>query len=163
MSIRRIAHFAPETKVTPTPRLPRLRRAGWVARSFANRCPIVALEEPPRPFHDGILGGIGGFGVHEVLVESPEHAPLHHQGQHRTETALQLAVLRLRDLAQDRRLLTLTWFRNHGPASGGESAPSSCPDRRDAGYPRAMAPHCGPGLASSSGDRTPDPSNPADG
>ena len=91
----------------------------WVARSFANRCPVLVLEEAPQPYHDGILGGIGGFGVHEVLVESPDHEALHDQPDHRTEAALELAVRRLRALEQDARLLTLTWFRNHGPASGG--------------------------------------------
>lgn len=91
----------------------------WGARSFANRCPVVVLEESPEARHEGVLSTMGGFGAHEVLVESPEHAPLHEQADHRSQAAFELITRRLRDLRQDDRLKCLHWFRNHGPASGG--------------------------------------------
>ena len=90
----------------------------WSARAFANRRPALVVEEVLRGATDGVFQQVSGVGAHEVLVESSEHRPLHHQPVGRIEDAMGLAVRRLRDLRGDRRLRTLAWFRNHGEASG---------------------------------------------
>ena len=61
-----------------TPTIDQIERDGrWVARSFANRRPAVALEGIEGVVRDGIYERTGGIGAHEVIVEAPEHAPLH--------------------------------------------------------------------------------------
>ena len=119
----RTCPFCPGNESATHPTIMSIDEGGqWVARAFANRSPIVALEGNPAGFalpEAYSLGGLGGFGVHEVIVESPEHEPLHEQAPGRTETALELAVRRLQDLRSDARLHHLQWFRNHGPESGG--------------------------------------------
>lgn len=112
--------FCPDNVDATRPTIQAIEVDGeWVARAFANKAPVVMLEEGLDAFNDGVLWAQGGFGAHEVIVESREHPPLHEQSAERSRTALELAVLRLRDLQNDPRLQTLHWFRNHGPASGG--------------------------------------------
>ncbi len=103
--------FCPGNEHATHPSILEIRSEGaWVARAFANRCPVLVIEAP---------GAEHGLGAHEVLVESPDHSPLHHQAPGRSRAALELARARLLDLASDTRLAALTWFRNHGAASGG--------------------------------------------
>lgn len=112
--------FCPQNVSFTRPTIETVEADGaWVARAFANRSPVVVLEESPEPQQDGMHWGQGGFGVHEVIVESCDHPPLHDQPSRRSATALELVVRRLRDLRLDERIQTLHWFRNHGPASGG--------------------------------------------
>jgi UDPglucose--hexose-1-phosphate uridylyltransferase len=94
------------------------RDGAWVARAFANRRPALVVEASLRADVDGPYERVSGVGAHEVIVESPEHHPLHTQAPERTATALALAARRLRDLRGDRRLRTLLWLRNHGAAAG---------------------------------------------
>ncbi len=111
--------FCPGHEHHTRPTIDAAERDGrWVARAFANRRPALVVEEVLRGATDGVFQQVSGVGAHEVLVESPEHRPLHHQDAHRVEDALGLAVRRLRDLRGDRRLRALAWFRNHGEAAG---------------------------------------------
>src|SRR5689334_3986464 len=76
----------------------------WVARAFANRMPALIVEEALEDRSHGPFQAVSGVGAHEVLVEAPEHVPLHRLPRRRTEDALGLAVARLRDLRRDLRL-----------------------------------------------------------
>jgi UDPglucose--hexose-1-phosphate uridylyltransferase len=90
----------------------------WSARAVPHRVPAVRVEEPGETHAQGPFLEGDGLGAHEVLVESPEHRPLHHQDPGRAVTAALLLRERLRDLRQDRRLATFTWWReDHGAAS----------------------------------------------
>lgn len=95
---------------------------GWVARAFANRRPVLVVEEPLAERVDGPYAAVSGTGAHEVVVEAPEHAPLHHLPQQRSEDALHLAAARARDLRGDTRLAVVQWFRNHGVGAGASQA-----------------------------------------
>jgi UDPglucose--hexose-1-phosphate uridylyltransferase len=97
------------------------RGGGWVARAFANRRPVLIVEEALSS-RDGLLQATSGVGAHEVIVEAPEHAPLHHLPVQRTVDALVLASQRMQDLRRDMRLQTLLWFRNHGVGAGASQA-----------------------------------------
>ena len=80
------------------------RDGRWVARAFANRMPALVVEEVLEDRGRGPFQAVSGVGAHEVLVEAPEHAPLHRLPVERTADALALAVDRLRDLRRDQRL-----------------------------------------------------------
>jgi UDPglucose--hexose-1-phosphate uridylyltransferase len=111
--------FCPGHEVSTTPTIDSVERDGrWVARAFANRRPAVALEGLGGVTTDGPYERTGGIGAHEVLVEAPEHAPLHTLPVERTIDALTLGVRRLQDLRNDSRLRVLQWFRNHGTGAG---------------------------------------------
>ena len=62
--------------VAPPNRRPNER--GWYVRTIPNRFPTVALE-PPGPEPSRGAAGFErrpAFGYHEVVIESPTHAPL---------------------------------------------------------------------------------------
>jgi UDPglucose--hexose-1-phosphate uridylyltransferase len=111
--------FCPGHESHTTTTIDQIERDGrWVARAFANRRPAVALEGVEGVVRDGIHERTGGIGAHEVLVEAPEHAPLHTLPVQRTIDALTLGVRRLHDLRNDTRLRTVQWFRNQGTGAG---------------------------------------------
>jgi UDPglucose--hexose-1-phosphate uridylyltransferase len=114
--------FCPGQERFTRPTIAAVERAGaWVARAFANRRPVLVVEEALSS-RDGLLQSTSGVGAHEVIVEAPEHVPLHHLPVERTVDALTLATLRMQDLRRDMRLQTLSWFRNHGVGAGASQA-----------------------------------------
>ncbi len=90
----------------------------WQARAFANRNPMLVVEAQDGVHDDGVLSRMAGLGAHEVIVESPDHSPLHEQRPEVQAVGLTLAVRRLRDLKKDPRLEALVWYRNVGRRSG---------------------------------------------
>lgn len=111
--------FCPGHESHTRPTIASIDRDGrWAARAFANRHPVLVVEETPGAEGSGPYERWRGVGAHEVIVEAPEHAPLHALPRQRMEDALLLAVRRIRDLRQDRRIAALQWFRNHGTAAG---------------------------------------------
>lgn len=113
--------FCPGHEQHTRPTIAAIERDGaWVARAFANRRPVLVVEEAlsSQSGAGGLFESLSGTGAHEVLVEAPEHRPLHHLPVQRTVDALHLAVQRLQDLRRDMRLQTLQWFRNHGVGAG---------------------------------------------
>lgn len=111
--------FCPGNERHTRPTIEAVERDGrWVARAFANRRPALVVEELLRVDRHGPFERTSGVGAHEVLVEAPEHAPLHTLPVERTADALDLGRRRLSDLRGDRRLRHLQWFRNHGTGAG---------------------------------------------
>jgi UDPglucose--hexose-1-phosphate uridylyltransferase len=111
--------FCPGNESHTRPTIRAIEREGaWVARAFANKWPALVVEEALGTWEEGPYTVTSGTGAHEVIVEAPEHAPLHQLPLERTEDALRLAVARLSDLRGDRRLQVLQWFRNHGVGAG---------------------------------------------
>lgn len=115
--------FCPGHESYTRPTIAEIEHGGaWTARAFANRWPMLVVEETTRATLDGPYESWAGVGAHEVIVEAPEHAPLHALPVGRTEDALALAVQRIRDLRNDRRLAVLQWFRNQGEGAGASQA-----------------------------------------
>lgn len=111
--------FCPGHEPYTRPTIAAIERDGaWTARAFANRWPMLVVEEKSQSKLDGPYESWAGVGAHEVIVEAPEHAALHTLPVRRTEDALALAVSRIRDLRNDRRLSVLQWFRNQGAGAG---------------------------------------------
>lgn len=125
--------FCPGHEAHTRPTIHAIEREGrWVARAFANRMPALVVEEQLEDRSHGPFQAVSGVGAHEVLVEAPEHRPLHDLPVARAADALALAVSRLRDLRRDTRLVTLQWFRNHGAGAG---ASQSHPHAQIVGLP----------------------------
>jgi UDPglucose--hexose-1-phosphate uridylyltransferase len=111
--------FCPGHEAHTRPTIAAVERDGrWVARAFANKWPMLMVEDALGAAQHGPHEQISGPGAHEVVVEAPEHTPLHTLPVDRTADALALAVTRIRDLRNDRRLAVLQWFRNQGTGAG---------------------------------------------
>lgn len=92
---------------------------GWLARVVPNKYPALSEScDLDRAFR-GIERHMSGFGVHEVLVESPLHN-VTTALQSEAEVARVLRAFRARgeELARDERILVTIFFKNHGPGAG---------------------------------------------
>ena len=94
-------------------------KPGWTLRVVPNKFPALVGEGDLNKRGDGIYDLMNGFGVHEVIVETPDHAA----------TASTLTVeqfknillsyrLRMRELKQDKRLRYIAIFKNCGEVAG---------------------------------------------
>jgi UDPglucose--hexose-1-phosphate uridylyltransferase len=100
----------------------RPNEAGWYVRTIPNKFPTVIATDsglgatgPARPFE-----GRPGFGYHEVVIESPTHAPLlPFLPMEQVHRVLQMCRDRVRDLAHRPHVKSVTLFENTGPESGG--------------------------------------------
>jgi UDPglucose--hexose-1-phosphate uridylyltransferase len=62
---------------------------------------------------------MGGFGIHEVIIESPSHnTPMALMAYEQAEKVLVTYQERYNDLKKNRQLRFITIFKNHGWASG---------------------------------------------
>lgn len=106
--------------VAPSGRSPNDR--GWHVRTIPNRFPTVASEpfvpasvEPLRGFESR-----PAFGYHEVVIESPTHAPLlPYLPREQVQRVFRMCRDRLRELSVRALVGSVTLFENAGPESGG--------------------------------------------
>ena len=93
--------------------------AGWQVRVVPNKFAALAREsQPVRTIHRS-RRSIGGFGVHDVIIETPDHS----QGTALMDDAHVANVLRAYksrydELSLDPRIAHITIFKNHGPDAG---------------------------------------------
>ncbi|TDA67500.1 MAG: galactose-1-phosphate uridylyltransferase [Clostridia bacterium] len=98
---------------------------GWLVRVIPNKFPALSTEEDveshtPAP---SLYTAQTGAGVHEVIVESPEHHDSWADyGLDQATLALQAWAERYRDLRNDNRLAYAQIFVNHGSAAGASRA-----------------------------------------
>lgn len=107
---------------------------GWQVRVVPNKFPAFSLdydgsmdEDSLSEGQDGLYVRIPAVGIHEVLVESPEHDRTfgtHSQSQ--MEKILTAMVMRFRALKQDDRLKYLQAFKNWGRAGGASLSHTHC-------------------------------------
>jgi UDPglucose--hexose-1-phosphate uridylyltransferase len=116
-----------------TARIEDTRNPGsWASRSFPNRYPAVSLEagadlaEAAAEREDVPLsrppGGepAPGFGVHELVVDSPSHSfPFWMLSHDEAVSLVGLLRSRIRNLHQDKRIAYLQVFKNHRASAGG--------------------------------------------
>lgn len=92
---------------------------GWKVRVIPNKFPALSLENPPKRYGRGNYDIVSGFGVHEVVVETPEDSL-----QMVDFSIQQLRDVfftyreRLRDLKKDERLRYIMVFKNYGQEAG---------------------------------------------
>ncbi len=92
---------------------------GWQVRVLPNKFPALRIEETPNKSANGVYDKIGGYGAHEVIIETPDHdkdlsaLPIEH-----VETVLRVYRDRCQDLRRDPRLKYILIFKNYGAAAG---------------------------------------------
>ncbi len=118
--------LCPGNEALCPPEIDRVEAGGrWEARVFPNRYPAVSLEAEVPAIEPGsdetnLLSSAPGFGVHEVIVESPNHVlPFWALDLEQSVPLLGLIQSRVRDLYRDQRIVYAQIFKNHKPASGG--------------------------------------------
>lgn len=108
----------PPTDVIPAP------GGGWLVRSFANRFPVLTVDAAdvnvtracrPEGWHC-----MPGRGMHEVIVEAPEHgATLSTLGVEHVRQVLEMYLRRFRALAAaGESVRQIVLFRNQGKRAG---------------------------------------------
>jgi UDPglucose--hexose-1-phosphate uridylyltransferase len=124
-----LPHYDPDCPFCPgnehlTPpeiaRLPDGARDGqWDARVIPNRFPALSRDVEPRRFFRRAHHSIDGFGVHEVIVETPDHARVTAlmTDAHVAEI-LRCFRRRYAELSEDPRIAQITIFKNHGVDAG---------------------------------------------
>ncbi len=92
---------------------------GWQTRVVRNKYPAVVPEAETERVQKGIYLTMGGYGRHEVIIESPTHnfqpATLSLQ---EVSTLVETYHRRYVDLAREYRNQLVLIFRNHGPKAG---------------------------------------------
>ncbi|MCB9786557.1 MAG: galactose-1-phosphate uridylyltransferase [Deltaproteobacteria bacterium] len=88
-------------------------------RVVANGFPALRLEAAPDPRPVGVYDRLGGFGAHEVVIETSRHdADLPDMAPAQVAAVLLAWRDRVRDLHRDRRMALVTAFRNRGAEAG---------------------------------------------
>lgn len=107
---------------------------GWQVRVVPNKFPAFSLDyegsvdvDRYSEGQDGLYVSIPAVGVHEVVVESPEHdATFGDHSESRIEDILTAIIARFRALRQDDRLKYLQAFKNWGRAGGASLSHTHC-------------------------------------
>lgn len=95
---------------------------GWRIRVVPNKYPAVELQGEPgagEGAEGGIFRAMTGYGVHEVLVETPEHN--RHPGaleQQQMELVVESIYRRCLALSREPNLQYIQVYRNHGREAG---------------------------------------------
>jgi UDPglucose--hexose-1-phosphate uridylyltransferase len=92
---------------------------GWDVRVVQNKFPALTIEADLHRSGIGLTDRMGGFGAHEVIIETPTHemdlavAPLEH-----IQKVVRAYRQRVLDLRRDDRFRHIVIFRNFGSAAG---------------------------------------------
>ena len=93
--------------------------SSWKVRVIPNLYKALKIETPLVFSDVGIYEKIEGFGAHEVIIDTPRH--LLRMDEFTLEEIYNwLYVIKLRavDLKNDKRLIDLVFFKNHGKLAG---------------------------------------------
>jgi UDPglucose--hexose-1-phosphate uridylyltransferase len=108
----------PEVLAYRAPKTP-ADRPGWSVRVVPNKFPALAPQSEDRDAADGFYEARPGTGVHEVIIESPEHV-VHTRSLDERQLAMVLRAYRQRmlHLAAERRWRYLLVYKNEGRKAG---------------------------------------------
>lgn len=98
-----------------------LTRGGndWRLRVVPNKFAAVNPDASSERHDEGRFLSADGFGVAEVLIETPRHdGDLSTMAREGVQEVLAAYRERYQRLAEDKRIDLITIFRNHGPAAG---------------------------------------------
>ena len=92
---------------------------GWRLRVVPNKFPALTIEENHEKSSSGIYDRLGGFGAHEVIIETPDH-DCEISEMEEGQVRLILCAFRDRclDLRKDPRFKFILVFKNYGAAAG---------------------------------------------
>lgn len=102
----------PETYLVPGPK-------GWRVRVTANKFPALSSQGERTRSIQGVRRRVTGVGIHEVIVETPDHsASTALLDDAQFETLIQTYLNRFQAASADPRVEQVTIFKNHGEAAG---------------------------------------------
>jgi len=93
---------------------------GWYVRVIPNKFPALDHSAAPVRRELGpVFSEMGGYGAHEVVIESPDHSRfLSAQPIEQIDRLIRVLHARFVVLARDPRLQSIVIFKNHGEAAG---------------------------------------------
>jgi len=96
------------------------RGQGWAVRVVANKFPALERSANPAQHELGpVFREMGGYGAHEVVIESPEHSRrFADQPLDQVERVVRILHSRFVALMADPRLRAIVIFKNHGEGAG---------------------------------------------
>ncbi len=93
--------------------------SGWKVRVVANKFPALRAEGELEREGLGAYDRMNGVGVHEVIIETPDHSlSIADLDDSQFERIIRAYRARFIDLKQDRRLQYVLVFKNHGWSAG---------------------------------------------
>lgn len=100
-------------------RLPGGNGDGWRARVVPNKFAALSPESKPERTIRRSMRSMGGFGVHDVIIETPNHSlPMALMADSHVADILRLYKSRYDELSLDPRIQQVTIFKNHGVDAG---------------------------------------------
>ncbi len=92
---------------------------GWKIRVIPNKYPALKPEEPFFRESEDIHDRMGGFGYHEVIIDTPDHFRQFHNF---TVSEIQMILYvyreRMKQLYQNENIYYVQIFKNHGKEAG---------------------------------------------
>jgi UDPglucose--hexose-1-phosphate uridylyltransferase len=91
----------------------------WQTRVVPNKYPAVTTQGDSTRYTRGIYVAMGGFGAHEVIIESPQHdSHIAQMSLPEVEVVIETYHRRFADLSREHENMLLMIFRNHGRRAG---------------------------------------------
>ena len=91
----------------------------WSARVIPNKFAALSPDSKPERTIRRSLRSMGGFGVHDVIVETPDHSlALAQMPDSHVADILRIYKTRYDQLGLDPRIAQVTIFKNHGTDAG---------------------------------------------
>src|SRR5438477_1185756 len=113
--------FCPGNENATPPEILRVTapEGGWTVRVVPNKFAALRPDVEPRRVVERSHRTVNGFGMHEVVVESPDHAqPTALMADEQVASVLRTFKARCSELSLDSRLANVTIFKNHGVDAG---------------------------------------------
>jgi len=94
-------------------------KPGWRVRVVPNRFPALRTDGALEDLGDGLCRKMTGFGIHEVIIESPRHIlSLNEMDEGVIRDVLLICQQRILNLRKDSRFKYAMLFKNVGSAAG---------------------------------------------
>ena len=91
----------------------------WQIRVVPNKFPALIPDAPPVSRHYGVYMTMDGFGLHEVVIHSPEHIThLSSLETYQLKMIIEVYIRRLQDIKQDKRIESVILMLNQGKEAG---------------------------------------------
>ncbi|MFW6137912.1 MAG: DUF4931 domain-containing protein [Spirochaetota bacterium] len=91
----------------------------WQTRVVPNKYPALNPEDTSEGCTSGLCRKLGGYGYHEVIIESPQHnTDLSKMSEKEIEQVLHTYKHQYSTIMQDPNIICTILFRNHGNRAG---------------------------------------------
>ena len=115
----KICPFCPGNESMTTPTLYELKNEkGWEIRVFENMYPAVSLTDCENK-NDGFYESLGGKGIHEIVVDTPEHKmDTSDENDEHFVKLFKVLGKRLELMMKNKNVEYVQIFKNNGPFAG---------------------------------------------